>query len=187
MKKLWLLSVLALLFSACLSSLHPIYTDNNKVVMNELEGEWLMNDDSRWRFEKNPDAEKGYLLTHFDDEQAFLYEAFLVDLDGIYFLDLMPVPSEKMELEMGTLAYFIATHNFLKFEARTDGTMQVSAFDISFLSDLLEQDPTLIKHEKTGDGNIILTASTEELQKFLIHYADNEDAFDESMNLSRIK
>ena len=54
--------------------------------------------------------------------------------------------------------------------------MKISMFDPDFVGDLLEHQQIRIKHENTANG-FVLTASSEELQKFAEKYADNKEAF----------
>ena len=51
---------------------------------------------------------------------------------------------------------------------------------------LLKEEPNAIKHELVEDG-IILTASTEQLQQFVLKYADDERVFSEETTLTRSK
>ena len=48
----------------------------------------------------------------------------------------------------------------------------------------IEQNKIKISHEKSGQ-NIILTASTGELQKFVVKYGSDEDAFFDPIILNR--
>lgn len=52
---------------------------------------------------------------------------------------------------------------------------------------LLEQDPNAVKHEKMENNGLILTASTSELQKFVLKYADGENLFTDAKVLVRRK
>ena len=51
---------------------------------------------------------------------------------------------------------------------------------------LLKEEPGAVKHELVEDG-IILTASTEQLQQFVLKYADDERVFSEETILTRSK
>jgi hypothetical protein len=51
---------------------------------------------------------------------------------------------------------------------------------------LLKEDPNAVKHEIV-EGKPVLTASTKELQAFVLKYADDERLFSEETVLSRKK
>ncbi len=53
---------------------------------------------------------------------------------------------------------------------------------------MLKKDPNLIKHEilKTDD-RIVLTASTKQLQEFMIKHANDEGLFDDPRNFKKLK
>jgi hypothetical protein len=54
------------------------------------------------------------------------------------------------------------------------------------VSDMLKDDPNLLKHEQIDDA-IVLTASTEQLQKFMVEYANVKDVFGEAMDMKRLE
>jgi len=59
-----------------------------------------------------------------------------------------------------------------------DDQIGLSMFNGDFLEKLLKQNRIRIKHEKVEDS-YVLTASSKELQKFVLKYAEDEDAFPE--------
>jgi len=52
------------------------------------------------------------------------------------------------------------------------------------MGELLEAEPNAVKFESVDDG-VVLTASTKELQKFVLKYADDERLFSEEIELVR--
>jgi hypothetical protein len=64
--------------------------------------------------------------------------------------------------------------------------MQVT--DDEKMKELLKADPNAVKHDFLDDGpSPILTASTKELQNFVLKYADNDKVFANDITLSRKK
>jgi hypothetical protein len=178
MKKLWLMAVLtALVFSSCIFSLHPLYTEDTKLFREDLLGKWSQNeDDEEWLFERMKEDPKGYWLSHTQDGQTNRYEAYLVKLDDHLFLDLRQEMPDSAEEQLGSLAFFLPTHNFFKLEFENPNALKVNFFDGEHLEELFEQRRIRIRHEFVEDS-YILTASSQELQKFFAKYADDEEAF----------
>jgi hypothetical protein len=67
-----------------------------------------------------------------------------------------------------------------------DPNLQLRPMDPDAVSDILKDHPNLLKHELIDDG-IVLTAPTEQLQKFVVEYANVEDVFGEAMNMRRLE
>jgi hypothetical protein len=78
----------------------------------------------------------------------------------------------------------LPVHIFARVEFVDEG-VEISFFDRDWLEELLEQNRIRIAHEKTPEY-FVLTASTDELQKFVIKYSDVEEAFVEASLLERV-
>jgi hypothetical protein len=144
-----------------------------------------------WKFKANKD--KSYSLVYIDGKgKAGTFDAHLVKLGQNYFFNFYPRdPSEEEKEEYPELKepkfnelevmHYFPVNTFAKvtFEKRE---MIITLFDGEFVEDLLEQNRIRIKHEKI-DGAYILTAEPEELQKFILKYAEDEKAFPDPMVL----
>src|ERR1043166_2452516 len=70
----------------------------------------------------------------------------------------------------------------------TETNLALSFLSLDWLGKLLEKDPQAIRHERIGTANdqtILLTAPTGELQKFVLKYLEDKDAFLQPINLKR--
>jgi hypothetical protein len=180
MKKLMIAAgIMAISFSSCIFSLHPLYTEDTKLFREDILGKWWQKEDGQeWTFERMEQDPKGYRLTHVEDGKANQYDAYLIRLGDHLFLDLKPVMPQKAEEELGNLAFFLPTHNFFKIDITGKEQMTVRFFDGEHLDELFEQRRIRIKHEKVEES-YVLTASSEELQKFFLKYAEDDKAFSE--------
>lgn len=119
MKKIVILTAISLVFSSCLISLHPLYTEDTIVCEPLLAGEWLETTDtsstSTWIFrpkksnisirvsendrstvtlKSDTGMEGHYELAHFTDGSSnYVYDAVLLQLGNTYFLDVFPETS----------------------------------------------------------------------------------------------
>ncbi len=174
----FLLVLIFLLVQSCvIMSLHPLYTDDTIVYLEGIEGKWL--DDSAEELQGNyieiTRQEKGYELSVYGEEgDTTTHELVIIELGGKYFADFYkPLGKEGLAT---SFAYHYPTHNFARLKMN-DGNMEWYFFNGDYLEKLFEQRKIRIKHERVGD-DIILTASSEELQKFIQKYADDPEAFD---------
>jgi hypothetical protein len=78
---------------------------------------------------------------------------------------------------------FLPVHTYAKVTI-TGNRVELYFLDKDFLDKLLEQNTIRIKHE-TLSGYKVITASTEELQKFIMKYANRRDLFEEPVVLTK--
>ena len=190
MKRIALLLTLAvtLMIAGCVPSLNPLYTEKDLLFDKALVGVWSDNDDSKetWAFERS--GEKGYKLVYSADGKAGEFEVYLLKLGETLFLDLYPDDAAFKEINRNDFykSHFLPTHTFAKV-TQIEPSLQMAFLNPDWLKEFLEQSPKAIGHEKTGD-RIVLTASTKELQKFVLDHVSTKNAFgDEPSNLKRIK
>jgi hypothetical protein len=69
-------------------------------------------------------------------------------------------------------------HTSYRVEILNDGSFELSQLDGSYVNSLIDQKKIRINHETGADDNIVITASTSELQQYLIKYSDEPEAYD---------
>ena len=167
-----LLYAAALILGGCIPSLHPLYTDDTLVFDEALLGKWIStgdNDEQIWQFSKA--GENEYELRILQDDKEGRFEAHLLELDGTRYLDLYPAENKSLEnLNDVYKMHLVAAHTFMIVNL-SESNLQLNWF----MHELLEDDPNLLQHEKVNKDQIILTASTEDLQRFVIEHADEID------------
>lgn len=202
----------AFLLSGCfLKSVHPLVKEEDSIVVPGLEGRWESSEE-RWTFarsreyfpssissddedlffningEDSTDIEgmKGYLMIHEDiggsSVDSTFFMTYFVNLGDNLFLDLYPLDLRESSLYTN---HFIPIHTFAKVELKSD-SLDIRLFKDSWIEDQIKDNRVRIKHEKVEDG-VLITASTEELQKFIIKYGNIEDAYEGSTSLKRAK
>jgi len=190
MKKFLLLLMLPFFLSSCIISLHPLFTSEAIIDDGRLTGIWIEqgeNQESQSSFDFKIGENTGhYELLHTDNGSTYTYDAVLLKLGEKYYLDvilngeLCPTSNQsKADEQYPVLAELIASHNFYKLEFVEDQFL-LYPFDGDRLEKMVKNRMIRIKHENV-DGQLIITASTEELQKFFIKYADDEKAFEEPL------
>ena len=182
MKKTFaLFALLALLIAGCVRSFYPLYTDKDLILDQTLIGTWMDNDNNVWTFLKSKD--KSYELVYTEKNSPAKFKAHLVKLGRFTFLDLAP---EESGIDNSFFsAHLIPVHTISRIWISAD-SVQLSLFDNGWLKEMIDKKKLSIAHERQGDG-IILTASTRELQKLVIKYADDKKAFPEPGVLRRKK
>lgn len=190
-KKL-LFYVLAALLGGCVPvmSLHPLYTEKDVVFDEKLLGVWGDDPNGTWEFKR---AEKAYELIVSDEEgKRGLFITHLVKLENRLFLDVYPaeLPSGDLEENSNKIEwfynafFFVPAHTFIKINS-IEPQLKMQLTNDSEMKKLLAKDPNAVKYESFEDDRFILTASTKELQKFVLKYADDSRVFTGEFALTR--
>ena len=184
-----LLFGIAMLMIGCVPSLHPLYTKEDIFIEPALVGTWVNNDESEiWRFELSSD---GYQLSHSvrksrppengnreaEQFETAEFEARLVRIGNYLFIDLFP---EEPEIEDDLYKiHLLPVHTILRVWLEGDA-LSMAMLDHDWLMTEIEGGRIRIAHERWDDGkNILLTASSRELQDLVAEYAENPKAFPE--------
>jgi hypothetical protein len=177
---------LSALFAGCVAtSVYPFYTAKDVVFEPGLVGTWgepgsTNAANEQWRFEK---AEgQAYKLTVQDKEKSTEFDTYLFKLKGGLFLDLCPRERPDNSLPL---------HYLLKVN-RLEASLEVSTLDYGWLKKLVEKNPRAIRHlvvpkklGESGEGDLVLTADTAELQKFILKHVNTDEAFTKSEVMQR--
>jgi hypothetical protein len=176
--------LLVALLTGCVPSLHPLYTEKELVMEEQLSGLWF-GEEQIWKFEAD-ENEKSYELTIIDEDlKRGEFIAHLVRLDNMLFLDLFP---GELELQANNIykIHLLPAHTFLKVE-QIKPTLKMRAMNPDELQTMLKEDPSLLKHEIIKDNRLVLTASTKQLQQFMRKYAKQKDLFGDAVELKRVQ
>jgi hypothetical protein len=180
---------IGLLLGACLlagcwqKSLHPFYTPADVEFDRKLAGDWQEKKDSEpekkdqaqvWTFVEGGD--KDYKLTIKADDATHEYSAHLFRLDGERLLDIIPV-----ERAVST----IPAHNLFKV-ALSDGSLDLAPLNTDWVQKWLRKNPGALPYVAVTDrenpndrekDELVLTAETKALQRFLRAHFHEEDFF----------
>ena len=184
--------LILLTIHSCIPSLFPLYTQEDLITDDRIEGVWRVEEsgniwtierlDSEERFNslklnwKESEAKKTYRLEVQDIEEGrdTLGAEFLVhilELGGHTYLDYYPDPTD-IELHHDFLQWhMVEVHNFSRLEVSED-QLSLQFFDPVEVEEMIEQNRIKSSYYEFND-NFLLTARTEELQKFVIKYSDD--------------
>ncbi|MDX1953757.1 MAG: hypothetical protein SFY81_16425, partial [Verrucomicrobiota bacterium] len=114
--------------------------------------------------------------------------AHLVKLGGATYLDLYPEDDPLEELKMGGLyeSALILGHLFLKVSVHAS-ELKVATLDSDWLEKKLAENPAFVPHRRGAEKRLILTGTTEEMQKFLTTIEAIPGAWPEPTSLKRAK
>jgi len=190
--------LLAVLLGGCVPivSLHPLFTEKDVVFDEKLLGTWVDDPNSpeaTWEFKRADTNDNAYRLFFSDKEgKKGMFVAHLVKLKDNLFLDACPALWEPHDPNMIEWAYntlfLIPGHTFIRVNS-VEPQLKMQVTDDEKMAEFLKADPNSVKHDFLEDGpaKYLLTASTKELQAFVLKYADDSRVFTKEMVLSRKK
>jgi len=176
---------LTLITGCVVNSVYPFYTAQEEVFDPALAGTWVDSDAAKeakdyWQIDQS--GAKGYLLANVENDQTNHFEAHLFRLKENTFLDLCPTNRVESQLPL---------HFLLKIE-QAPNSFQFQMLDLEWLSKLLDKEPNALRHilipENPGNTNslqLVLTADTAELQKFILTHISDTNAFTSKKEMKR--
>jgi hypothetical protein len=188
MKTKWQLAGLAfaaLLYAGCVvQSINPLFTEKDYIPYPGLIGTWVQQEDAKivgtWTF--TADGAR-YEFTQTDEKgrkAAFIAAAGKIGPHT--FLEASPrdpLPGGALN-DLMTL-HLIPAHVFVK-AVKTNDALLLLSMDLDWLTRHLEANPKALAHV-IRDKVPVLTASTEELKKFVAKHADDPAVFKNEIRL----
>lgn len=193
-KAIVLIGLMAALLSGCLvKSLHSFYAESDVIYKPEFNGSWMDDDSTRWvisqysfkkGFMKGDSLDNSYLVEMYEDSaRPSRFNVHLFSVNGILYLDFLPLKDDR-EQDFYDI-HLVPAHSLARVRFDSNNRMTISWFSEDWLQKLFEENRVKISHEvvyadQTGYGTqYTLTASTDELKKFLVKYGDDPNVFDE--------
>lgn len=119
-----------------------------------------------------------YSVSYYEEGERSQLQGTLFELDGKLYMDFTPDPNEDHCSPDMTGFHHVPVHTLARIEIREDQVM-LFWFGEEWLNELFEENRIRIQHETVQIGSDyarhVLTAPTEELQKFIRKYANAED------------
>lgn len=194
------ISFLLLFLSGCLETLYPIFHKKDAIFNEKLLGYWKCLDKAKnisfMEFKKIPEnrkpelspgireiSDKGYLVSSIDSMKQITnqYFVFLAKIGKYYYLDYYDaeMPSQR-NINKVFKNHYIKVHSSYRCDFKDNDHFEMKRFDKGFLDKLISDNKINIRHEVV-DGENLITASTDDLQKFIITYSDNAAAFGDNI------
>jgi len=199
MKKIALTTAFALLLiflSGCLTTIHPIFTEKDLAYDSKLIGAWDTENEGKkgkviisnlatensLELPGNISAikQQGYFIIYKDEngKTSDQYIAFLARIGKHLYFDYYPADKkEDRKLDEFFGVHFVKMHTSYRVEILKDGSFELSQLDGSYVKSLIDEKKIRISHETDADDNTIITASTKELQQYLLKYGDEASAY----------
>lgn len=191
---IFIISFLLVLANGCtLQSLFPLYTEKDVIYNENVLGVWDMGEDETWEFVQKTnkkDSIKGlppyYQLIVIEKGEEVILDVHLLRLGKYNYFNfyLTDFDSEN------SMAHFnlFPVNTFARTVIHKD-SLNIEFFNPDFIATLIEEKKVRIKHVFTDDDErLLITAPTNEIQRFVIKYEDEKDlVFDDDDMIYRLK
>ncbi|MCX6899735.1 MAG: hypothetical protein NT105_13680 [Verrucomicrobia bacterium] len=182
---LFLTCAVAAVMLGCVPSLQPLYSEKDSILLAPLAGTWVSEDGKEKFTFKADEQEIKYEVTCTDESGGTgKLEAHLLRLGKHLFLDttVNDLPEIKCAYPK---CHLLPVHLFTKISIEGD-VLHYATLDYGWIKKGIEQKKITLRHEAMKDMTF-LTASTKELQEFVLVHADEKDAFQTPKELHRKK
>lgn len=180
-----IVALVAVLAQGCIiKSLHPFYTEQDVMFKSELLATWIDQDSGNWIIQPVTEKPNAYQMKYNKDGKEAVFMVHLFRLKGDLYLDFLPLSSNAQSIDLFDL-HLMPTHSVAKVSKLSKEEIVIKWFNEEWLRELFAHNRIKISHEaildelpkEDDDKTYVLTASTDELQKFLIKYGNEDAAF----------
>lgn len=161
-------------FSQKVLLLHPLFTDQDAVLVPQAEGDWSIKDfDMTISIQKAGD--NFYFLKYGDEKNQSQFEAAFVKINDKYFMDISGIMPDNVGDEDFRNS-FIKCHTIYKVQFTKD-TLELSELSYAWFYDYAIKRKLPLKFEWTNNA-MLLTMKTDELNSFFAGHKDEKDFFE---------
>ncbi len=188
-KRILTLLIVSFIFVGCtlIPSLNPIYKTKDIFFKESLLGAWANMEEKvneNWTFEKDNFLKNSYKLIHTKKGEKREFNAVLVKIGNDFFIDIF---ISQLKLESNNYLYcshFFPVHTFSKIKIEKDKII-IQMFDYEWMTKQIGEKQIEMDYIISSENTFLLTASTEDLQKFVIKNKDNKEAFYDDLILKK--
>ena len=172
--------ILLVLFAALLAgcparSIHPLFTEKDAVFNSALIGSWD-NKDEIYTFEKLKESIYRLVIRSREENDSSVYSVMLGKIGQSWFFDSFPIVNSNEH-------HYMSVHVFTRMVLQGD-SLTIATLEDDWLLKMIEEKKIKIGHIRR-ENEIILTASTKELQKLFAEIGTNNDAFPDQKTFAR--
>lgn len=178
-----MLLTLLILVGGCIRSLNPVLKDEQVVADNNVVGSWISTDKDRMSLEIIVCGDKQYHVTLREKDGKTGW--FVMRLGQVGDLRIAEfAPTDHDEVADIYRAQLLPLHSFFWVQ-QTSPTLQARTMNPDWLKDYLQEHPTELAVAGEKSDQRIITATTDELQKFILAHYKDEKAFGETIEFVR--
>jgi hypothetical protein len=173
---------LILLLSSCgpVESQNSLFAPKDVIFDSKLIGTWVEESDSEVvTFERSNGQTYKIVYREKADREPITLEAQLGRISGLRFLDISGPPGQ----DSAASAQGRGAHMFFRVW-RKGNSLRLAGLDSDWVAQMLTSGKATLDYHRV-DKEIVLTAPTADLQRFIVKYANDKEAFPDPMTFHR--
>jgi hypothetical protein len=134
-------------------------------------------------------APQGYIISLKNNKGVTerKYIGFICRLGNDRYLDFFPLPTERQQqYDAFYRQHLVSLHSFYRMRFTNERSFEIAQLKEEYLKDLINKKQVRIPHEVRDDGSFLVTASTKELQQYVLKYGNVPDAYESLTTYSKI-
>jgi hypothetical protein len=198
LKQIVVIGVLILIAGCAVRSVYPLFEYKDIVPNPAIIGTWNV-EESKDTYIFRQSGDKQYELLYFEEEyntisrghqgagDTAMFDIQLGKIGDSWFMDVYP-EEKTQQLHLRNTIYNhhqLRTHTFAKIQIDGD-SMKVAPLESDWVEQLADSGKVPIPYVRT-EGEVLFTASPQELQSFILKYVNEEKAFPHPGRFYRVK
>lgn len=174
---------LALLVGCIPISINPPYKDTDLVFDPRLVGAWAEEGTKLENWAVKQGSNKSYDVTVTEEHgEKGEFEGHLFKLKDYLFLELKPSAVHFDQEQSDAIKWALVAGHWIFRVQQLDSELKLSAPDDSWIYKYLSKNPNALAHFTEGgfdpgDHSVIVTASTQDLQRFVLAHIGEKELF----------
>lgn len=167
-----------ILFSGCPArSLHPLFTEQQTVLLASLIGTWENTDDT-YTFEPLQGNNYRLVIRSKEEQDSAIYIVLSGKIGNVWYLDSYPIVNSQEH-------HYLSMHIITRMTLNAD-TLTLAMLEGDWLLKMNEEKKLKTPHVER-ENEVILTGTAEELQKFIAIAGSNTEAFPDVSVFRRVQ
>lgn len=160
------------MLSACITSLHPFYTEEDVMFDPTLLGTWIsIREKETWEFSSRDPSSRSYELTHTDARgNKAMFVVHLFQLENQTFFDLVAISETRNELH----SMHTPPSHFVMLVETMEPTLRIALLGQGIFDNKSKHYAELPAYTKIDKSTWVFTAPTEHLRRWLAKLATTE-------------
>jgi hypothetical protein len=173
----------AIILAGCIPlSLNPFYTEKDLSFDPALVGRWGEQDKgAQVSFEQN--GVSAYLMVDLEGDSTLKFEVHLFKVGGKLLMDIYPKSASLGKNDLFEM-HLIRGHSLLRVD-QIAPSLITSGLEKKWLTELLSKDTEALPHV-ISDDQLVLTATTLELQSFILKHVADENAWEKPSEMIKV-
>jgi hypothetical protein len=163
--------------SGCVRTIQPVLKDEQVVTDNRFLGSWVGENGKASGEVSATDDHKGYKLLYTDEQGKQANLLLRLGKIGDMLIAESTIEDPAPDASDVYKVHLLPLHSFMVVKEGTASRLVLKLMDPEWLAKFIDAHPTELAIVRPSKEDLIISASTDDFQNFLIHHASDDGAF----------